>query len=119
MDRRKLVSPVIIGQGNTGTIALQGNARLFTHAHIVCNHIEQRRLPRAAITTYDSDIPLNGEDIFCSPAAGNLNEMRTVHKQHLQIRNRLMNQLGHVMDNAAAVHDLYFKFLATKVHHVI
>lgn len=53
------------------------------------------------------------------PTAGNLNKMRTVHKQHLQIRNRLVNQFGHVMNDSAAVHDFDFKILAAKVHHMI
>lgn len=30
-----------------------------------------------------------------------------------------MNQLGHVMDNAAAVHDFNFEVLASKIHHMV
>jgi len=119
MNGRKLVSPIIIGQGDTGTIALQGDTRLLARSHVVCDHVKQCRLTRATIATHNSDVPLDGKCVLSSPAAGNLNEMRTVHKQYLQIRNRLVNQFGHVVNDSAAIHDFNFKILATKVHHMI
>ena len=91
MNGRKLVSPIIIGQSDTGTITLQGNTRLLARSHVVCDHVKQCRLTRAAIATHNSDVPLDGKCVLGSPTAGNLNEMRTVHKQHLQVRNRLVD----------------------------